>query len=174
MSIGIIFQHFWTDQTANLEQDAHTNTVNLIKNLPNDIHVMAFDITVDHILNKIQNKFTSVVQFQENVAISDLPKQKMKRWIQEKSIDKIFIAGLHFNCCVMQCATALREIAEELDLDWGNKFTVQVIEECTISLSQNEKDPCRLEDTTLYMDYELIKPWLVKQQNVLELINEDS
>ena len=67
----------------------------------------------------------------------------------------------------MQCTTALKEIAEELDLEWGNKFTVNVIEECTISLQENQADPCRLEDTTLYMDYELIKPWLVKTEKVL-------
>ena len=52
-------------------------------------------------------------------------------------------------------------------LEWGNKFTVNVIEECTISLQENQADPCRLEDTTLYMDYELIKPWLVKTEKVL-------
>jgi hypothetical protein len=111
--------------------------------------------------------FTSLVEFKENVAQSDLPKQKMKQWIIDKEIDEIYIAGLHFNCCVMQCTTALKEIAEELDLEWGNKFTVNVIEECTISLQENQADPCRLEDTTLYMDYKLIKPWLVKTEKVL-------
>ncbi len=167
MSIGIIFQHFWMDQTGDLEKQAHRNTEYLIENLNKNVATMAFDITVDPILQQIKDKFTSLVEFKENVAQSDLPKQKMKQWIIDKEIDEIYIAGLHFNCCVMQCTTALKEIAEELDLEWGNKFTVNVIEECTISLQENQADPCRLEDTTLYMDYELIKPWLVKTEKVL-------
>jgi len=167
MSIGIIFQHFWMDQTGDLEKQAHRNTEYLIENLNKNVATMAFDITVDPILQQIKDKFTSLVEFKENVAQSDLPKQKMKQWIIDKEIDEIYIAGLHFNCCVMQCTTALKEIAEELDLEWGNKFTVNVIEECTISLQENQADPCRLEDTTLYMDYKLIKPWLVKTEKVL-------
>ena len=44
------------------------------------------------------------------------------------------------------------------------------IEECTISLHENEKEPCKLEDTKLYMDYSLVKPWLVKSDIVLERV----
>ena len=170
MSIGIIFQHFWLDQTSELEQNVHRNTNKLIEDLPSSVEVMAFDITVDPILQQIKNKFVSLVAFRENIAISDLPKQKMKQWIQDKGINEIYIAGLHFNCCVMNCTTVLKDIANELDLDWGNLFNVKVIEECTISQHENEKDPCKLEDTKLYMDYSLVKPWLVKSNTVLERV----
>ena len=168
MSIGIIFQHFWLDQTGPLEQEAHRNTEQLIEKLDKDVHTMAFDISVTPILEQIKNKFVSLVEFKENIAESDLPKRKMKQWIIDNKINEIYIAGLHFNCCVMQCTTALREIAEELNLGWGNEFTVNVIEECTISLHDNETDACRLEDTTMYMDYNLVKPWLIKTEQVLK------
>lgn len=168
MSIGVIFQHFWLDQTGDLELQTHRNTIDLIDALPTTTKVMAFDITVEPILERIKQRFTSVVEFKENVAISDLPKQKMRQWILDEGISEIYIAGLHFNCCVMQCTTALREIADELQLDWGNRFTVNVIEECTISLHENEYEPVRLEDTRLHMDYALVKPWLISRNLVLE------
>ena len=55
MSIGIIFQHFWLDQTGPLEQEAHRNTEQLIEKLDKDVHTMAFDISVTPILEKIKN-----------------------------------------------------------------------------------------------------------------------
>ena len=166
MSIGIIFQHFWLDQTSELEQNVHRNTNKLIKDLPSSVEVMTLGIKVDPILVQIKSKFNSVVEYKE----IDVPKIIVQKWIQDKSINEIYIAGLHFNCCIMNCTTVLKDIANELDLGWGNDFNVKVIEECTISLHENEKEPCKLEDTKLHMDYSLVKPWLVKSNTVLERV----
>jgi hypothetical protein len=166
MSIGIIFQHFWLDQTSELEQNVYRNTNKLIEDLPSSVEVMTLGITVDTILTPIKNKFSSIVEYKE----MDASKIVLQKWIQDKGINEIYIAGLHFNCCVMNCTTVLKDIANELDLGWGNTFNVKVIEECTISLHENEKEPCKLEDTKLYMDCSLVKPWLVKSDIVLERV----
>jgi hypothetical protein len=166
MSIGIIFQHFWVDQLSELEQNVHRNTNKLIEDLPSSVEVMTLGIKVDSILAQIKSKFNSVVEYKE----IDVPKTIVQKWIQDKSINEIYIAGLHFNCCIMNCTTVLKDIANELDLGWGNDFNVKVIEECTISLHENEKEPCKLEDTKLHMDYSLVKPWLVKSDIVLERV----
>ena len=74
----------------------------------------------------------------------------------------------------MQLTTKLKEIAPELGLEWNWDFVVKIIEECTISLAENEEDPCELIDTKLHMDYSLVPQWLVTRQEVLDNVNRQS
>jgi len=175
MSSGIIFQHFWLDQSHDLEKRTHQNILDFVDLLPANIPVLAYDIKIAKIGEAIRNKFTNLEEFWEIDVSNDAElKEILKNWITKKNIKKIYIAGLHFNCCVMQLTTKLREIASEQGLDWNWDFVVKVVEECTISLSENEEDPCELIDTKLHMDYSLVPQWLVPRQEVLDNVNRQS
>lgn len=169
MNTGIIFHHFWNKQKHKLELACHENTKNLITILPKHISVLAFDVDKKTIRSLITSRFTDL----ENLCDQkDMSIEILKSWIKNKNISSIFIAGLHFNSCVMKLATDLKNISDALDKDWNNDFKVKVIEECTISLSKDEETPCRLEETNLYMTYDLVRPWLINRDQVLEKIKQ--
>jgi len=174
MSSGVIFQHFWLDQNHDLELRTHENIKNLVGLLPNNVPVLAYDIRIKEIGEAIRNKFTNLTEFWEISIANDAElKQILKNWIQKQNIKNIYIAGLHFNCCVMQLTTKLKEIAPQLGLHWNWDFVVKIIEECTISLHEDKIHPCELTDTKLHMDYSLVPQWLIKKQQVLNLINTE-
>jgi len=173
MSTGIIIQHIWKDQVGVLEKKAHLNIMRLIDHLPNNIPVLSYDIQLDEFSNKISKKFINLETFFEKNIIDLQIKEILRNWALKNKLKCIYIAGLHFNCCVMQCTTKLKEICYEEKLDWCNNFIVKVIEECTIS--QNNENgimkECQLKDTTMFMDYTLVKPWLISLEEAINNVD---
>lgn len=175
MSSGIIFQGLLLDQSHDLEKRTHQNILDFIDLLPANIPVLAYDIKIKEIGEAIRNKFTNLTEFWKISIANDAElKQILKNWIQKQNIKNIYIAGLHFNCCVMQLTTKLKEIAPQLGLHWNWDFVVKIIEECTISLHEDEINPCELIDTKLHMDYSMVPQWLVSEKEVLYNVNRQS
>ena len=168
MQHGIIFQHLWLEHTHPLEQQCHDNIKKLIHSLPANIPVLCYDIKVEEITNLLQKKFSNINLFMElNYQADSEIKKTMTQWIDQHDLKYIYVAGLHFNCCVMQCTSKLREICLDKGREWNWDFVVRVIEDCTISLHHNQTEPCSLADTTLYMTYEEVKPWLISSEELL-------
>ena len=169
MQHGIIFQHLWPEHTHPLEQQCHDNIKKLIHSLPANIPVLSYDIKVEEIAELLQKKFTNIHLLAEldHQATNEI-KKTMTQWLDQHDLKYIYVAGLHFNCCVMQCTTKLREICLDKGRQCNWDFVVRVIEDCTISLHHTQTEPCLLEDTTLYMNYDEIKPWLINSLEVLD------
>ena len=168
MQHGLIFQHLWPTQTHPLEQQCHDNIKKLIHSLPIDTPVLSYDVKIKDIVDLLQQRFTKVNLFVELVHADKEIKKIMRDWIEQHNLKYIYVAGLHFNCCVMQCTTKLREICFEKKRQWNWDFVVRVIEDSTISLHHNQTEPCLLKDTTLYMNYAEVKPWLISSSEVLD------
>ena len=168
MQHGIIFQHLWPEHTHPLEQQCHDNIKKLIHSLPVNVPVLSYDIKVEEIAELLQKKFSNINLFMEleYQATSEI-KKIMRDWIEQHNLKYIYVAGLHFNSCVMQCTTKLREICLDKGRQWNWDFVVRVIENCTISLHHTQTEPCLLEDTTLYMTYEDVNPWLISGEELL-------
>ena len=82
MSSGIIFQHFWLDQSHDLEKRTHQNILNFVDLLPANIPVLAYDIKIAKIGEAIRNKFTNLEEFWEiNVSNDAELKEILTNWI---------------------------------------------------------------------------------------------
>jgi len=131
MSIGIIFQHFWVEQKHESELLAYKNALDLIEKLPNSVPVLSFDNTKIEIDQRIKQKF-NISQI-KNIDITQTESCKLflKEWIHKNNLTTIYIAGLHFEYCVMAVCDFLKQICYEEKFSWENNFKVRVIKECT-------------------------------------------
>jgi hypothetical protein len=171
MSSGIIIQHLWPEQTHELERQVHNNIMKFISDLPKNIPLLSYDIRIKEFSDGISKNFVNSTTFYEKDLSDQQIKEIIRSWILKNNLKNIYVLGLHFNLCIMQTTTKLKEICEEEHRSWCNDFIVKVVEECTLSINKDGSAPCRLEDTVLGMSYELSKPWLISGVEVLDYVH---
>ena len=130
MSVGIIFQHFWQDQNHSDEKKALEESVDFINQLPKNVPTLSMDNTQKQMVEQLKSMSTLTV---DHTPITDgnVCKQVLRNWIQKNNINVIYIAGLHFEHCVMAVCDLLKQICNESKEDWENSFKVRVIKQCT-------------------------------------------
>lgn len=130
MSVGIIFQHFWQDQNHSDERKALEQSIDLIYQLPKHVPTLSMHNTQEQILDQLKTMSALTVDHTP-ITDGDGCKQVLRNWIQKNDINVIYIAGLHFEHCVMAVCDLLKQICNESNKDWENNFRVRVIRQCT-------------------------------------------
>ena len=130
MTIGIIFQHFWQDQNHSDEIKALEQSIDLISQLPKHVPTLSMDNSHKQIVDQLESMFALTVDLTP-ITDGEGCKRVLQDWIQKNGINVIYIAGLHFEHCVMAVCDLLKQICNESNKDWENNFQVRVIKQCT-------------------------------------------
>jgi hypothetical protein len=156
---GLILNHFWSQHTHELEEACVNKTVALLNNL-NDWPIYTRQITHKKILNAITNKnlHDEPCRWDQGDCII----YNLQTWIKENNIDKIYVAGFHFNYCVMELASYVRGAIEALpELSFQDNCTLHIIKECSVAFDQKLQIPKDVLEYNYGMDKNDVDPWLI-------------
>ena len=129
MNTGLIVLHCWEDMQNPIELEAMSKikTVLADTRLP----VLGSVITRQDIRDLIPNCVHEDIMIASNRHI-------IEQWVKKHKINNIVLAGFHYNLCIRQLESRLFELCESMGKDWNNDFKVQVLQDCTAAVIDDE------------------------------------
>jgi hypothetical protein len=161
---ALILNHFWREHTDPLELTARDNTIKLLGDV--DCPIYTRSITDQSMLKALKDKkiYNEPCRWDEGDCILF----NLGSFIEQHSVDKIFIAGLHFNYCVMELGYYIRGAIDNIpNLTFQDTCKVFVIKECTIAFNEKLHQPVELTPYNYGMKKQDVDPWLCSMSEFL-------